>query len=367
MAKRNKFGIYDGCNLKVGGSALMEGVMMKNEDAIAMAVRTSDGEIKIIKKKSKGAGKKRKFSKLPFIRGAYNLFESMIDSVYYLTKSAEFIDLELDEKKSEEPSKMGKFLERVFKDKLMNIMMVISVIFSLLFSIGIFMLLPKVISELIGIYDNVVLKNAVEGLIRITLFVSYIFLSTRLKDIRRVFSYHGAEHKTIHCFEHNEELTVENVKKYSTLHPRCGTAFMFFIMLISILLFSFIDIGLNALNIGNTVVIKVFARFIFMPLLAGITYELTRFAMKSKLKIIRAINAPGISMQRITTYEPDDEMIEVAISSLKAVIDESVPFNTEEEIKEMIKASQGVTAKIKSVQESSVSWDDSENIEGTDE
>ena len=345
MGKRNKFGIYDGCNMKVGGAALMEGVMMKNEDSVAMAVRTSDGNIQIIKKPAK-SNAKRKLSKLPFIRGAYNLFESMIDSVYYLTKSAEFIDLEDENipKKEKTSKKRNNFFEKVFKDRFMDIMMVVSVIVSLAFSIGLFMLLPRIIVELFGLEEIVLLKNIIEGAIRIGLFIGYILLSTRLKDIRRVFSYHGAEHKTIHCLEHNEELTVENVRKYSTLHPRCGTAFMFFIMLISILLFSLLDLGLNAMGLSN-IWVKLLIRVLFMPLLAGLTYEVTRWAMKSKLKVIRALNAPGLAMQRLTTYEPDDEMIEIAIASVKAVLDKEVPYNTEEEIKEKIKASQGLVRK----------------------
>jgi len=339
MAKRNKFGIHDGKVCNVGGSALMEGVMMKSPEAIAMAVRTSDGQIKTIKKQAK---KKNWISKVFFLRGAYNLFESMIDSVYYLTKSAEFIDLEDGtDTDTKEPGKFSKFLEKVFGDKLMNFMMVISVIVSLAFSVGLFMLLPKVLVELMGIQDLTLVKNIIEGAIRITLFVGYILLATRMKDIKRVFSYHGAEHKSIHCLEHGEELTVENVKKYSTLHPRCGTGFMFLVMVISILLFSLLDMGLTALGL-TAPILKIFARLLFMPFLAGITYEVTRIATKSKARIIRAINAPGLAMQRLTTFEPDDSMIEIAITSLKAAMDAEIPFNTEEEIEKMIKESHGV-------------------------
>ena len=343
MEKRNKFGIYDGCNLKVGGSALMEGVMMKNEDSVAMAVRAANGDIKVIKKPANKGKRKRKISKLVLIRGGYNLIESMVDSVYYLSKSAEFIDLEEDAK---EPKKKKPSKEKTKKDSnMINIIMFFSVIISLIFSIGIFMLLPKVIVDLLGISGNVVLKNIIEGAIRITLFIGYILLTALVKDIKRVFSYHGAEHKSIHCYEHNEELTVENVKKYSTMHPRCGTSFMFLIMVISIMLFSFLDLGLNGIGLtyegmGWTgSLIKILVRLLFMPLLAGITYEITRLSMRSKSRIIRAINAPGIAMQRLTTYEPDDSMMEVAIASLKAVLDKDIPYNTEEEIENIIKDS----------------------------
>ncbi len=360
MAKRNKFGMNDGCVCKVGGAALMEGVMMKSEDAVAMAVRTSDGSIKIIKRPAK-SGTKRKIAKIPFIRGAFNLFESMFDSIYYLTKSAEFVDLEVEEEKDAEPSRFDKFMEKVFKDKLMDVMMAISVIISLAFSIGLFMLLPKVIVELFGMNDVVIVKNIIEGAIRIFLFIGYIFLASRLKDIKRVFSYHGAEHKTIHCLEHGEELTVENVRKYTTLHPRCGTAFMFLIMVISILLFSFIDLILNAIG-WTSPVVKVFARLLFMPLLAGITYEVTRLATRSKSKFVRAINAPGLAMQRLTTIEPDDSMIEVGIASLIAATDASVPFTTEEEMELMIKESQGAAKRKQKEEAASESKEDKKAV-----
>lgn len=343
MAKRNKYGMNDGKVCKVGGSALMEGVMMKSEDAVAMAVRTSDGNIRVIKKPAKNKAKK-KLVGLPFVRGGYNLFESMVDSIYYLTKSAEFVDLEEGVDKEAEPSKFEKFLEKRFGDKLMDIMMVVSVIISLIVSIALFMLLPKVVVALFGLKNMVLVENLIEGVIRIGLFVGYILLATRLKDIRRVFSYHGAEHKTIHCLEHGEELTVENVRKYTTLHPRCGTAFMFLIMVISILLFSILDLGLEQIGLASPV-LKVVARLVFMPLLAGITYEVTRLATRSKSPVMKAINAPGLAMQRLTTFEPDDSMIEVAITSLQAAMDETVPFHTEEEIQAMVKASQGAAAR----------------------
>lgn len=339
MGKRNKYGMHDGCTLKVGGSALMEGVMMRSESAVAMAVRISDGSIQVIKKPLKNNARS-KIAKIPFLRGAFNLVSTMVDSVYYLTKSAEFVDLEEGVDPNQEPSKFDKFLEKVFGDKLMDIMMVLSVVISLAFSIGLFMLLPKVVVELFGLGNQVLVKNLIEGAIRIGLFVGYIMLATRMKEIRRVFSYHGAEHKCIHCLEHGEELTVENVRKYTTLHPRCGTAFMFLIMVISILLFSLLDLGLNAIGITGPVW-KVLIRLLFMPLLAGITYEVTRLTTRFHNPIVRAIAAPGLAMQRLTTFEPDDQMIEVGIASLKASLDESIPFNTEEEIEEMAKRAQG--------------------------
>ena len=341
MGKRNKYGMHDGCTMKVGGSALMEGVMMRSESAVAMAVRISDGSIQVIKKPLKNKARSA-ISKIPFLRGAFTLVSSMVDSVYYLSKSAEFVDLEEGVDPNKEPSKFEKFLERVFGDKLMDVMMGLSVVISLAFSIGLFMLLPKVVVELFGLDDRLVLVgNLIEGAIRIGLFIGYILLATRLNEIRRVFSYHGAEHKCIHCLEHNEELTVENVRKYTTLHPRCGTAFMFLIMVISILLFSLLDLGLNALGIVGPVW-KVLIRLLFMPILAGITYEVTRLTARfGNNPIMRAISAPGLAMQRLTTFEPDDAMIEVGIASLKASLDESIPFNTEEEIEEMAKRAQG--------------------------
>lgn len=344
MSKKNKFGMFDGKMCTYGGSALIEGVMMKGPNAVAIAVRKPDGDIAVIKKPADKKGTRKKISKIPFVRGAYGIFDSMVDGVRYLMKSAEFTDL-YEEETQKEPGKFEKFLERKFGDKLLNIILYFSVFFSLLLGIGFFMLLPKFVVELFGINDNRnILKNIIEGLIRLTLFLVYIILASRLNDIKRVFAYHGAEHKAIHCLEHDEELTVENVRKYTTLHPRCGTAFLFLVMLISIFLYSLLDYLLISINLNNFA-LKILSRLLFMPLLAGISYEVTRLATRSKLKIVKLLNYPGLMLQYFTTKEPADAMIEVSIASLKAVMDESFPFTTEEEEKSMIEESQNYSKR----------------------
>lgn len=341
--KRNRYGLNDGTTCSYGGSALMEGVMMKGPDSIAMAVRKGDGEIAIIKKPTDLKGRGKKVRKIPFLRGMYSIFDSMVESVRYLMKSAEFIDLDEDTDPDAEPGKFEKFLNKLFGDKLLDVMLYFSVVIAMLMSVGLFMLLPKFVVELFNISDSQnILKNVIEGSIRIVLFLVYIVLSSKLSDIKRVFSYHGAEHKSIHCYEHGEELTVENVKKYTTLHPRCGTAFMFLIMVISILIYSILDYGLIAIG-WNNLAIKIFSRLLFVPLLSGITYEVTRLAAKSPSKIIKLLNAPGLLLQYITTNEPEDEIIEVGIAALKAVIDEEVPYTTEEEEKAMMDEAKNYT------------------------
>lgn len=343
--KRNKFGMNDGTTCTYGGSALMEGVMMKGPSSVAMAIRKSDGDIAVIKKPTDKNGTRKKLKKIPFIRGMYSIFDSMVDGVRYLMKSAEFVDLEDGVDPNEEPSKFEKFLEKKFGNKMMDVMLYFSVIIALLFSVGLFMLLPKFIVELFRITDEQnVLKNIIEGAIRLILFLGYIILASKMKEIKRVFAYHGAEHKTIHAYEHGEELTVENVRKYTTLHPRCGTAFMFLIMLVSIFLYSILDYIL--IQVGwNNMAMKIFSRLLFVPLLSGITYEITRYATKSKSKIIKLLTMPGLMLQHFTTNEPDDSIIEVGIAALSAVIDDTVPFTTEEEEKKMIDESQNYTKR----------------------
>jgi len=343
MGKRNKFGMFDGQMCGYGGSAVIEGVMMKGPNAIALAVRKPDGEIAVIKKPVNKKNTSRKLAKMPFVRGAYGIFDSMVDGVRYIMKSAEFVDI--SEETNKEPGKIERYLEKKFGDKLLNIMLYFSVFISLLLGIGLFMLLPKLIVELLGINDSRnILKNLIEGSIRLTLFLGYILMASRLNDIKRVFSYHGAEHKAIHCLEHGEELTVENVKKYTTLHPRCGTAFLFLVMLISIFLYSLLDYMLFISGLNNFW-LKMLTRLLFMPLLAGVSYEITRLAARSRLKIVKLLSYPGLMLQYLTTKEPDDSMIEVGIASLKAVIDESIPFTTEEEEKLMIQDAQNYSRR----------------------
>jgi uncharacterized protein YqhQ len=237
----------------------------------------------------------------------------MVIGVKSLMHSAEFVELDEGENKE---SKFDKFLERVFGDKIKDAIVYFSVIIALAMGIGLFILLPNLLASILNFNKHtasvVLYYNLFEGVLRIFLFVGYIILVSRMKDIARVFMYHGAEHKTIHCYEHEEELTVENVRKYTTRHPRCGTAFMFVVMIISILVFSLVGWGNIFMNI--------IFRLLLLPLVAGLSYEVIKFAGRSDSVISKIVSAPGLALQRFTTREPDDSQIEVAIEALKGVI-----------------------------------------------
>lgn len=298
----------------IGGEALIEGVMMRGPESVGIAVRKPDGEIIIDKKPHQTLAKRYKFFKAPIVRGAVGIIESMVLGVKSIMYSAEFVELE-DEEQSQ-PSKFDKFLERLFGEKLQEGIIYFSVFIALVFGIGLFILLPNLLAGLMHFNKNTasgsIYYNLFEGLIRIILFVGYIVLISKLKDVKRVFEYHGAEHKTIHCYENEEELTVENVRKYTTRHPRCGTAFLMVVMVVSILLFSFMG--------WHNILINFATRLLLLPLVAGLSYEVIKFAGRSDWKIMSIVNAPGLALQRFTTREPDDSQIEVAIAALNSVL-----------------------------------------------
>lgn len=304
----------------IGGQAVIEGVMMRGPHKIATAVRKPDGEI-IIDEKPIGEGRKNKLFKLPIIRGCINFFDSMIVGIKALMFSAKFFDIDEDGNQLEEnPGKFEKWLnEKLGSEKATEAVIYISVCLSLFLSVGLFILLPAVIAGFLkGLIENHILLTLAEGVVRISIFVIYIALVSKMEDIKRVFMYHGAEHKSIHCFESGEELTVENVRKHSRLHPRCGTSFLLIVMVISIIVFSFIS--------WNNPFIRLVLRLALLPVVAGISYEIIKFAGRHDNRLTRIISAPGKWFQYITTNEPDDSQIEVAILSLKAVI----PENTED-------------------------------------
>lgn len=286
----------------VGGQAVIEGVMMKGAEDYSIAVRKPDGEI--IVKKEKLKENRKHISKIPIIRGIYAFVDSMVLGVKSLMYSAEFIEEE-EEEKSKKPSKFDKFLND-------NIIW-ISVVISVAFSVGLFILLPTVVVDVFRIYtSNKLILNGLEGIARIVIFLAYIMAVSRMKDIQRVFEYHGAEHKSIFCYEYGEELTVENVRKYGRLHPRCGTSFLFIVMIVSILLFSMFS--------WSGVLMRLLTRIILIPFVAGISYEIIKWAGKSRSKLSCIVSAPGMWLQKITTREPDDRQIEVAIEALKNVL-----------------------------------------------
>ncbi len=300
----------------IGGEALIEGVMMRGPNDIAIAIRKSDGEIIIDKKPLKTLAKKHSFFKLPIIRGAVGMFESMVIGMRALLYSAEFVEIEEENEKEAKPSKIDTFFEKIFKDKFLDAVIYFSVFLSMIFVIGLFMLLPSFLAGLLHFdketTSGLISLHVFEGIIRITLFVGYLALISNMKDIKRVFQYHGAEHKTIHCYESEEELTVENVKKFTTRHPRCGTAFMFVVMIVSIIVFSFTGWG--------SLLWRVLSRIILIPLVAGLSYEVIKFAGRSESKFMSIVSLPGLALQRLTTKEPDDQQIEVAITALKNVL-----------------------------------------------
>lgn len=317
----------------IGGQAVIEGVMMRGPHKTAIAVRKPDGEIIIDEKENK---KKSNISKIPLLRGVVSFFSSMIIGVQALMFSAQFADLEEDEKeknnkkpkkdskKKTVETKSNKNLEKATdKNDMPEWALYLSVFISLIISVALFIVLPNVIANFVveSKEENAILYNFVESTIKILIFLGYILLISKMKDIQRVFEYHGAEHKSIFCYENGEELTVQNVKKYSRFHPRCGTSFLLFVIIISILVFSLIGVYENSvINIG--------IRLLFLPLVAGISYEIIKFAGRSKNKFVTWLNAPGKWLQKFTTREPDDSQIEVAIASLKAVI----PENGEDDI-----------------------------------
>lgn len=291
----------------IGGQALLEGLLMIGPQYRATAIRKPDGEIIVEKKPMKP---KSKLSKIPIVRGAVNLFSQMVIGVKALMYSAEFMDFE-DGDKPYEPSKFEKFLDRKFGDKVADIAIYFAVILSIGFSVGLFILLPNFIANFIPV-NNVIILNLIEGAIRIGLFIGYLALVSLMKEMKRVWEYHGAEHKTIHCYEHGEEMTVENVRKYTTKHPRCGTALFFTIMIISILIFAFTG--------WHNVFINALIRIILVPVVAGVSLEAIKFAVKHDNWLFKIVTAPGLMFQSFTTREPDDSQIEVAIAAFMEVL-----------------------------------------------
>lgn len=323
----------------IGGQAVIEGVMMRGPHHIATAVRKPDGEI-VVDKQGLGKIRKGKFVKLPIIRGCVNFFDSMIIGVKSLMFSAQFFDLDEDgEPIEQEPSRFEAWLtKKLDSEKAMNVVLYCSVILSLLFSVALFILLPTFLTGFLRPFvSGHILLTLIEGAVRIAIFICYLGLVSRMKDIKRVFMYHGAEHKSIFCYESGLELNIENVRKQSRFHPRCGTSFLLIVMVISILVFSIIPWDAETFAalplIGPVlvaipwVITRMLLRLLLLPVVAGISYEIIKYAGRHDNTFTRIISAPGMWFQRITTNEPDDSMIEVAICALTAVM----PENKEED------------------------------------
>ena len=297
----------------IGGQAVLEGVMMRGAASMATAVRDEEGTIRIESERLKPASKKNFILRLPIIRGIVNFFSSMVVGTKTLMRSADVYG-------ESEPTKFENWLSKKLKIDLMTLMIWIGVLLGLAFSVFLFVVCPQWITSLIakwtGISKSGFLYNLIEGLIRVCIFVLYIVLTSLMKDIRRTYMYHGAEHKTITCYESGMDLTVENVKKCRRVHNRCGTTFLFFVMLISILVFSLVNSFAKLEG-----VYRMLLKIALLPLVAGLSYELLKGLAKTECWVFYPLKAPGLLLQRLTTREPDDDMMEVAIAAFNKVLE----------------------------------------------
>lgn len=296
--------------VRIGGQAVIEGVMMKNMDRYAVSVRKPNGKIETKVEECVSFAEKHPLFQLPVFRGMVNFLESMVIGMKTLNYSASFYE---DEEEQTE-SRTEQLLEKILGEKAEKIIMGIVLVFSLAISIGLFMILPYIASEALGkLIRNEYVILFMEGIIRIAIFLGYIVLISRMEDIKRVFMYHGAEHKTINCLEAGVPLTPENVDNFSRLHKRCGTSFIFIVMIISMVFFFFIRV--------YTIWLRIVLRLLFLPLVAGVSYEFIRLAGSSDHPLVQIFSKPGLALQRLTTKEPDHSMIEVAIASVEGVFD----------------------------------------------
>ena len=292
----------------IGGQAVMEGVMMRHKNRYAVAVRKSDRTIEVMTEEHISYGQKFHVSDIPVIRGVFAFIDSMVLGMQTLTWSASFFDEE--EKPEKEDREKSETSDKLF--------MAATVALSLILSIGLFMVLPFFISGLFRkVTDSSLILGIVEGVVRVLIFVGYILGISRMKDIQRLFMYHGAEHKTINCIEHGEELTPENAAKYSRFHKRCGTSFLFIVMFVSILFF----LLFFQIFPVESMALKVIFRILMVPVIAGVSYEIIQWAGRHDSGLVCLVSKPGFWMQKFTTKEPDLEMLEVAIASIEAIYD----------------------------------------------
>lgn len=296
---------------KVGGMAILDGLMMRGSKAIAIAIRRPDGGIHLTIEPVKA---KSKIFKLPIIRGVVSFVSSLVTGTGVLLYSAEVID-SFEGAEPVEKDKLTIWLEKKFGEKgALNVMLYTSVVLSIALTIGLFILLPTWVlslAEKVGVH-SVILLNLLEGVLRIGIFILYILFASKVDEIRKTFEYHGAEHKTIHCYENKLELTPENAQQFYTLHPRCGTSFMMFVMIISLLVFSFFG--------WPNLAVRLISRLLLIPVIAGLSFELLQWTGRNDNKIVRTLSLPGIMLQKLTTNEPTLEELEVAIAAMNAVL-----------------------------------------------
>ena len=317
----------------IGGQAVIEGIMMRNKDKYSIAVRKPDNEIEVTVRESKVLTEKHKWMSYPVIRGVVSFIDSLITGISTINFSASFYD-DPDEQKKTKADEIGK---SIFKDKFESVLMALTVIVSVFLAVGLFMLLPYYVSRLVkGYVASKTLLNLIEGLVRVAIFILYLVLISLMKDIKRTFMYHGAEHKCINCIENGARLTVENVMNSSRYHKRCGTSFLFIVMFISVVFFIFIRVDNTALQIV--------IRLLLVPVIAGVSYEFIRWAGRKDNGFTVALSRPGMWLQKLTTREPDEDMVEVAIKAVEEV------FDWEAFLKEYYQTSLDMEADIKAAE-----------------
>ncbi len=318
--------------VSIGGQAVLEGVMMKNDDKYAIAIRKPDNEIEVKISEFKPAGSRFALFRVPIIRGVVNFIESLVIGVKTLTYSADFLEEdetpETDRKKTKKDADNGRRADngkiadngrtadngKTDKNSSDNLWMFATVALSIVLAVGLFMLLPAFLASLLDkVVKNHIVLGLIEGVIRLIIFMIYVVLISRMKEIKRTYMYHGAEHKCINCLEHGDALTVENVMKHTRFHKRCGTSFLFIVMIVSILVFMCID--------TDTMALRLLYRVLLVPVIAGISYEFIKFAGRSESFIANLLSKPGLWVQRLTTKEPEADMVEVAIKSVEGVLD----------------------------------------------
>lgn len=310
----DKIFIKDACPTKVGGQAVLEGVMMKGAERSSVCVRLPNGDLYI--KTEKNKTRSRIYS-LPFIRGVFVFIASLVQGMKTLMFSADVMEGYDGEGAIEfEEDKVSLWLEKRFgKQGAWNAMLYFSLVISIVFTVLVFIIAPTAVVNLAKhVTQNAIALNLIEGVLRILIFIAYIVLIAKMEDIKRVFQYHGAEHKTIHCYENGLEMTPENAKGFYTLHPRCGTSFLMFVMIIALALFSLLG--------WPNLVWRILSRLLLLPVIAGISYELLRYAGSSDSALVKILSMPGLWLQKITTNEPDEEQLEVAICAMEAVLAE---------------------------------------------
>lgn len=296
----------------IGGQAVIEGVMMRGKTMYAMAVRNGEGELVIEKTKLNESAINNSFFKLPIIRGVVTFIVSLVTGTKILMRSAEIAGEDIGQ--YDEPSRFEKWLEDKLGDKFNDILIYFSVALSLVLGIGLFFMLPTVVGNFFKSFVPTWALGIIEGVVRMIIFLIYIVLISKMKEIQRVFQYHGAEHKTINCFESGEELTVENVKKHTRLHKRCGTSFLFLVMAVSMVVFIFVRV--------DTIWLRLVSRILLVPVVSGLSYEILRWAGRSKSRFVDIVSFPGLCIQKITTAEPDAGQIEAAIAAMKGVLED---------------------------------------------